>query len=181
MTNRIRIIGCDPSLRNFGIAKGWLDLDTLEWEVDEVVLARTDKSKIKGVRKSLDDYMRVRILHEALREAEKGAGIAFIEMPIGSQSAAAMLSYGACIALAASIEVPLIQVTPTQVKVEAVGDKNATKEEMIAWATTMFPNVNWLRQGKRITGANEHLADACGAINAGMEQHDLKALVNMMR
>lgn len=178
---KIRIIGIDPSLRNFGIAKGWLDIDTMEWEVDEVQLVKTEKSKIKGVRKSHDDYDRARILYEALKEAQKDAILAFIEMPIGSQSASAMLSYGACIALAASIDVPLVQVTPSQVKSFATGDKLATKEDMIEWATSKFPKANWLRQGKRLIGANEHLADACGAINAGVEQEDLHAWVAMQR
>jgi len=179
--SRVKIIGIDPSLRNFGIAKGWFDLNTLKWEVEEVELIKTEKSKIKAMRKSADDYSRARILYEGLKEAEKGAELAFIEMPIGSQSASAMLSYGACVALAACIDIPLIQVTPSQVKIEAVGDRNATKEEMIAWATTLFPNANWLRQGKRIIGANEHLADACGAINAGMQESDFKAWVEMQR
>ena len=117
--SKIKIIGLDPSLRNFGIAKGWLDLETLEWQVEEVELVRTEKGKSKTVRKSNDDYQRARILYEGLKEAEKGAEIAFIEMPIGSQSASAMLSYGACIALAASLDIPTIQVTPAQVKLHA--------------------------------------------------------------
>lgn len=179
--SRIKIIGLDPSLRNFGIAEGWLDIDTLKWEVTRVELVKTEKGKSKTVRKSSDDYSRVRILYEALKEAEEGAQIAFVEMPIGSQSAAAMLSYGACIALAATLDIPVIQVTPSAVKLHATGDKNATKEEMIKWAIEKFPNINWLRQGTRAVAANEHLADACGAIQAGIKDDDFKALIAMSR
>lgn len=181
MSRKIRIIGIDPSLRSTGIAKGWLDIDSMEWEVDEVKLIKTEKSKIKGIRKSLDDYLRARILYEGVSEAEEKALLAFVEMPIGSQSADAMKSYGVCIATIASLDIPVIQVTPAQVKSYATGDKLALKEEMIAWATEKFPDINWLRQGKRLIGANEHLADACGAINAGMEQEDLQAWVAMQR
>lgn len=178
---KIRIIGVDPSMSNLGIAKGWLDIDDLTWAVDEVGLTKTEKSKLKAIRKSDDDYERSRLLYEALSEAEEKALLAFVEMPIGSQSAAAMKSYGMCIQLIAGLDIPVIKVTPGQVKSFATGDKNATKEEMIAWATEKFPDINWLRQGKRLIGANEHLADAVGAINAGMQQEDLQAWVAMQR
>lgn len=179
--SKIKIIGIDPSMSNLGIAKGYMNLDTLEWEVEEVELTKTEKGKSKTVRKSSDDYDRARLLYEALSQAEKGAEIAFVEMPIGSQSAAAMKSYGMCIQLIASLDIPVIQVTPAQVKLHATGDKNATKEEMIYWATDRFPEANWLRQGVRLTQANEHLADACGAINAGILEDDFKALIKMLR
>lgn len=179
--SKLKIIGIDPSLRNTGIAKGWLDLNTLEWQVEEVELVKTEKGKSKTVRKSSDDFDRARVLMEAVKLAEAGAEIAFVEMPIGSQSSDAMKSYGVCIALIASLGIPVIQVTPAQVKLHATGDKNATKEEMIYWATDRFPEANWLRQGTRITQANEHLADACGAINAGILEDDFKALVKMLR
>ena len=179
--SRVRIIGVDPSMSNLGIAKGWLDIETGVWEVDSVGLTKTEKSKLKAIRKSNDDYQRSRLLYEALSEAEEHAQIAFVEMPIGSQSAAAMKSYGMCIQLIAGLDIPVIQVTPSQVKICAVNDRNATKEEMIAWATAKFPTINWLRQGKRLIGANEHLADACGAINAGMEEYDFKCWLEMQR
>lgn len=179
----VRIIGVDPSLRRTGLAKGWLNLKTLEWAVDEVELVKTTKSTSKTIRKSLDDYDRSRILYEAVRKGEKRVTIAFAEMPIGSKSADAMKSYGACIMLTACIEAPLIQVTPREVKVEAVGSSTATKEEMIEWAVAKFPTINWLRArgpARRILNDNEHLADAVGAINAGMNSPDFLALVKML-
>lgn len=177
----MRIIGIDPSLRNFGLVKGEIDLDTMEWTIFSAELVKTEKGKTKTVRKNSDDYDRCRILFEGLQEAQKGAQMAFVEMPVGSQSAAAMLSYGACIALIASLDIPVIQVTPSQVKQFATGDKHATKEEMIAWATNKFPDVNWLRSGQRFIAANEHLADAVGAVNAGLKTDDFKALRTMMQ
>lgn len=179
--SKIKIIGIDPSMRNTGIAKGWLDLQTLKWEVEEVELTKTEKGKSKTVRKSSDDYDRARMLVEAVKMAEAGAEIAFVEMPIGSQSAAAMLSYGICVAVIASLDIPVIQVSPNQVKIHATGDRMATKEEMIAWAHGKFPDINWLQRGGKLTLNNEHLADAIGAINAGMAEDDFKALITMLR
>lgn len=176
----MKIIGIDASLRNLGVVNGTLNLSTLEWKVDNLSLTITEKSKSKTVRKSSDDYDRCKLLHEALRERVKGVDIAFVEMPIGSQNAAAMLSYGAVISLIASLEIPVIQVTPRAVKEAALNDKNATKEEMIAWAFKKFPDANWLSRGGKLTLNNEHLADACGAVNAGLNDSDFRALVAMM-
>ena len=180
--SEVRIIGIDPSLRSTGIAFGKLDLDTLEWSVDEVELVKTEKGKSKTVRKSSDDYDRCRILYEAISSAEKRADIAFVEMPIGSQSADAMKSYGMCIAMMATLDIPVIQVAPSQVKVRALQDKNATKEEMIEWAFKLHPTAaGWLQQRGRLIAANEHLADAIAAINAGILEDDFQALLVMMR
>lgn len=180
--SQISVIGIDPSLRNLGIARAVVDLNTLEFEVLDIELTETEKSKSKTVRKNSDDLERARLLHAALAEAQKeGPQIAFVEMPVGSQSASAMLSYGVCIALIASLNIPVVQLTPTQVKVSATGDKLASKREMIDWAHAKFPDINWLRQGKRLIDKNEHLADAIGAINAGLNDEDFLALVNMMR
>lgn len=179
--NKMRIIGIDPSMRNLGLVFGVLDLTTLEFDVHRVELTETEKSKSKTVRKSSDDFDRCQLLHEAVKAAQKEADMAFVEMPIGSQNAAAMLSYGACISLIASLDIPVIQCSPREVKEHATGDKLATKEEMIEWATKKFPAANWLKRGDKYLAKNEHLADACGAINAGIKGHEFQALVKMMR
>ena len=120
-------------------------------------------------------------MYTGIKGVEKGAQIAFVEMPVGSQSARAMMSYGACMGLIASLDIPVIQLTPTEVKLAAVGDKNATKREMIQWASDLFPDLNWLRSRGRLIDDNEHLADAIGAINAGLANSEFQALVAMMR
>lgn len=177
----LQIIGVDPSMSNLGVAHGTLDLGNLDWQVSSVELTETKKGTDKTVRKSSDDYDRARQLYEALKGAEAGKAIAFVEMPIGSQSAAAMKSYGMCIQLIASMDIPVIQVSPNEVKKFATGDRMATKEEMIAWAHEKFPTINWLQRAGKLLNKNEHLADAVGAINAGLKSDDFKALIVMLR
>lgn len=179
--SRLKFIGIDPSMSNLGMCRGWIDLDTLEWEVEELNLQETKPVTSKTVRKSSLDYDRARELFEAQKEFAEGADFAFAEMPIGSQSAMAMKGYGMCIMLIASLDIPLIQVSPSEVKWRAVKDKNATKEEMIAWAVRKFPDINWLRRGQKVLGKNEHLADSIGAVNAGIMEDDFTSLVTMMR
>lgn len=180
MSNKMMVLGIDPSLRNFGYALAELDLSTMQYEVKELLLIETEATKLKKVvRKNSDDLERCRAQFTALREMQKKAQIAFVEVPVGSQSARAMMSYGACVALLASVDVPLIQLTPTEVKMASVGTRDATKREMIDWAAGKFPRADWLRKAGRLIDKNEHLADAVASINAGLVNEDFRALVAM--
>lgn len=179
--SKIQVIGIDPALRNFGFAFAELDLDHMTFDVKELQLVKTESTKVKTTRKNSDDMERCRSLYVALKAAEKRAKIAFVEMPVGSQSARAMMSYGACMTLIAALDIPVIQLTPKEVKIAAVADQNATKREMISWAASKHPGANWLVSRGRLIDDNEHLADAIGAINAGMQNSEFQAIVAMMR
>lgn len=179
----------DPSMSNFGFAKADLNVDTMEFKITELILTSTepekDKKLKKAVRKNSEDLDRARILHTALLEHTKGTWIAFVEVPVGSQSARAMASYGMCVGVLAACPVPLIQVTPSEVKLAGAGVKSATKEEMIEWAMKEHPEAKWLTRksaGKDVPVAkNEHLADATAAIKAGIESDQFQQVLAMMR
>lgn len=172
---KLAVVGIDPALSNMGFAHAIIDTETNEITVQKLVLAETaaDKKSAKVVRKNSDDLTRARILFEALQNETKGKTFAFVEVPVGSQSARAMASYGICIGVLASCKIPMIQLTPTEVKMASVGIKTASKQEMIEWAMSKHPNVNWLMRS--LKGAkvpmndNEHLADAVATIYAGIE------------
>jgi len=187
--NGIKIIGMDPSLSNFGFAKATLNPATMLYTVDELVLVKTenekDKKLKKSVRKNSEDLERARALYEGMSEACRGATLAIAEVPVGSQSARAMASYGVCVGVLAACPIPLIQVTPSEVKLAGTGYKSGTKDEMIEWAMAKFPAANWLltkRAGQMMpVAANEHLADAVGAIEAGLKTDQLKQAIALMR
>jgi Holliday junction resolvasome RuvABC endonuclease subunit len=187
--NGLKIIGMDPSLSNFGFAKATLDPATMLYTVDELVLVKTenekDKKLKKTVRKNSEDLERARALYEGMIEACQGATLAIAEVPVGSQSARAMASYGVCVGVLAACPIPLIQVTPSEVKLAGTGYKSGTKDEMIEWAMNKFPAANWLltkRGGQMVpVAANEHLADAVGAIEAGLKTDQLKQAIALMR
>lgn len=173
---KLQIASIDPSLKNFGLTRGYIDIDdeNFPYYIEEMRLqsSESDKKNAKVVRKNSDDLIRARQLHRGMMDMIKDASIVFVEVPVGSQSARAMASYGICIGLLASINKPIIQVTPTEVKLAATGSKTASKQEMIAWATQAYPDAGWLtvkRDGKPvITDKNEHLADAVAAVHAGI-------------
>ena len=182
---KIKIVGIDPAMANMGLAKATLDLDTLDIHIDELILPQTESENGKTVRKNSDDIRRAKILYDGMVEACKDASFAIAEVPVGSQSARAMASYGICVGVLAACPIPLIQVTPTEVKLAAIGEKNASKLEMIDWGIKKYPYANWIMRKKGGVmvpqNCNEHLADACAAIEAGLKTQQFKAATAMLR
>lgn len=187
MSSKIRVVGIDPALRNLGLCKATINLNTLEIDVVDLILVETEANKktAKVVRKNCDDLDRAKILHDALVEHCKGNHLAFCEVPVGSQSARAMASYGICIGVLAACPIPMVQLTPSEVKLAATGSKHAAKQEMIEWAFEKYPKAPWLavRRGGVLTPTlnNEHLADATAAIHAGILTDQFRQAASMMK
>lgn len=178
---KIKVVGMDPSLNNWGNVVGMLDIDTLKLEILSMTLVETDPGKAKTVRKNSDDISRSRILTEGRDVACEGATVAFCEVPVGSQSARAMASYGICVGVLGGCPVPLVELTPYEVKIAAVNHKQAAKEEMIEWATALYPNAPWLKHNGKFVLKNEHLADAIATIHAGIKTEQFAAVLRMLR
>lgn len=177
---KIIVAGLDPALRNFGMAKGALCLDTGIFDLHQIQLSEPKSLKMKVVRKNSDDLLRAKQQAEVTEDFLKDVDMVMVEIPVGSQSARAMASYGICIGILAGIKTPMIQVTPTEVKVASVGTKTATKDEIITWATNLYPEASWLTQKRKgeevILAKNEHIADAIAAIHAGVHTDQFKQL-----
>jgi len=181
------VAGLDPSLSNWGQAKGVLDLDTGTFRLNELDLQETspDNKNRKSVRKNSDDLNRAKLLYTTMSRFLIDVDMVFVEIPVGSQSARSMASYGICIGVLASIGKPVIQVTPAEVKLVATGNKNASKAAMIDWAVKKYPDANWftkVRNGVTThTAKNEHLADATACIHAGVKTDEFsqaRAILN---
>lgn len=196
---KIRLVGMDPALSNLGIAIGTLDLDTMKIQVDELRLISTEGNAGKTVRKNSDDLRRAKLLRAGMMGACEGASFAIAEIPTGTQSARGAMSNGIALGILAGCPIPLIEVVPNEVKLATVGDKKASKEQMIAWAAAKHPNANWNRyerdgfvkgKGGKLLASwkagdlkndNEHLADACAVLEAGIRTNELKAAIALMR
>lgn len=181
---KINIVGMDPSMNNWGVAIGTLDTKTLEVDITDLRITKTNSEKGKTVRTNSDDLRRAVELKKGTEEVIKDAQIVFVEVPHGSQSARAMASYGVCIGVLAAIDQPLIQVSALEVK-KTIGNKKASKKESIAWAMEKQPNAPWaMKTVKGVTssvdGTNEHLSDAVAAIYAGMETAEFKHVLNLV-
>lgn len=171
------VVGMDPSLRNWGIAKGVLiPSQEMQVRIDWLDVIQPVLPTGKQVRQNSIDLEAAKQLCTAAWEAAQGAQAVFVEVPVGSQSARAAAAYGICVGVLGALRtsgVPFFEVTPTEVKLSSVGKKTATKAEMIEWASSKHPKANWptyKSNGKtQISEAKaEHMADAIAAIYAGI-------------
>lgn len=177
----LRIGGFDPSYSNFGMVKG--DLNLIKGRLTNVELSLEETkpdSKNKAVRKNSKDLVRVQALYKAMTKFFADVDIICVEIPVGSQSANSMKSYGVCVALVATLPQVLIEVTPAEVKMAATKSKTASKRDMIDWAVSKYPDANWLtieRKGVLVhINKNEHLADALATIHAGVKTNQFKQI-----
>lgn len=202
----IKVVGADPALSNLGLAFAEVDItDPENFKVYDLKLAQTADGKIeklvkgkdgkikkqkvmpKGVSVGSDDVRRAKVLSTAFIDATSQADLVIAEVPIGSQSARAMASYGISVGLLGSCPTTLIEVSPSDVKKAGCNDTTATKHEMIEAATALFPDAPWIRSKVKkkgvypITGDNEHLADACFIIKAGLQTQAFQDYVEQLK
>lgn len=172
----IRVLGCDPSKRNWGLAKGLYDLDTHQLVIQELLLTQPVLPTGKQVRVSSQDIECANQLFKEAMAAVEGAHAVFVEVPAGSQSASAMKGYGICVGVLGAMKaskVAFFELTPMEVKLAGAGKKTATKKDMIEWAVDRHPEANWPvynrgGQAKVSDSKAEHMADAIAAIYAGL-------------
>lgn len=189
---KIRVCGFDPSMRNWGIAVADLDLESglLDTPTLSIIQPRDDKSK--QVRKNSKDLALAKQLFEGAYAHAKDCKVVFVEVPVGSQSARAMASYGVCVGVLGSLSglgMHIIEVSPEETKKAMTGNKTATKDAMIAAAIDVYPFANWPRQERNgatfkkgdLKGEAEHVADAIGAIHAGCATPTFQTLLTLLR
>lgn len=170
---QLNVVGFDPSMNNWGMARGIFDTETNSLQIEEVGVIQPEKQNSKQVRKNSQDLRHAQQLYKGAEPWALSADAYFVEVPVGSKSARAMASYGICIGILSALKTrnrKLFEVTPLEVKLAAVGDKNASKQAMIDWAVANYLTVQWPRHnGKIVASKIEHMADAIAAIVAGTQ------------
>lgn len=181
---KIQVLGMDPSLRNWGLALGELDLTNGVFEKLQLKLVQPKEETSKQVRKNSKDLELAQLLVEGISPWTNQAQVIFVETPVGSQSARAMASYGVCVGILGAMRATgrhIIEVTATEVKLAIAGKKDAKKNHMITSAIRLYPEAKWpMYQGKP-AGTCEHLADAVGTIHAGVKTPVFKNLMRILQ
>ena len=185
----LKVVGYDPSLRNWGISQGTYDTETKKLLIHTVMVLNPLLTKTKQIRQNSIDLESAKQLCDGAIIAAKDAQAIFVEVPVGSQSARAMASYGVCVGVLGSLRaigIPLFEVSPSEVKLAGPGKVTASKQEMITWAVKQHPEANWptyTEKGKVIVNASkaEHQADATAAIHAGIACNSFQQLLSIMR
>lgn len=175
------VLGLDPSLSNIGAVKLKLTLDMDDncrvkgFTYLDMALSETSPDKKKTRKKNEEDRARAVEHKDFLKRMLQDVDFVFCELPTGSQSARAMASYGIAVGLSAWIEIPFFVVSPTELKLAACKNKQATKEDMVEWAMSQLPQGDWLwTKTKTALNKNEHMADALAAIVAGVKSDTFK-------
>jgi len=187
---KIKAVGIDAAFANMGFAHVNIDRGGLVTCTGLKLISTEGKSDGKGVRKSSTELRRARELHDAMVAECLGNVIAFVEVPSGSQSASAARSLGIAVGVLSGCPVPIIEVSPMEVKIAVTGDRKikATKEDVINWAVKRWPDAGWIlheRNGKTwkkgdLQNCNEHLADALATIAAGIATQEFKRLIALL-
>ena len=187
----IQAVGIDAAFTNMGFARVTLQLGDNPKDVKvictDLELITTQSHEGKTVRKSSIELRRAKELHAALIRYCAGAQLVFVEVPSGSQSASAARALGIAVGVLASCPLPIIEVSPMEVKFAVSQNKkiNPSKVQIIQWAVKHWPDAPWLRDRSkkdgRIVLANEHLADAMATIMAGIATPDFQRLLTLSK
>jgi len=185
----VKVVGMDPSMSNWGIAVGLLDVNQETLTIDHLAVLKPEVPSGKQVRQNSKDLARAAELYAGALLQVTGAKAIFVEAPVGSQSARAMASYGICMGVLGALRVAghgFIELTPTEVKLAGHGTKGATKQQMIDWALRTHPEAPWptfTREGQTKVSAvkAEHMADAVAAIHAGLKTPEFTRMLPLLR
>ena len=180
MPKGLRILGCDPSFSNWGIAEGLYNPETSKLIIERLDVIRPVTPKGKQTRQSAIDLNRAKQLSKGFIDRMRVSDLIAAEVPHGSQSARAMAGYGVCIgilSLASITRVPLIEVNAIETRMVITGTREATKAQAIAWAMAKHPEAPWpMHRGEVNASLAEHMADAIAAIYAAMETDLFKTM-----
>jgi hypothetical protein len=185
----IPVMGMDPSFTNWGLGSVDLDLTTGIPSTPYIQLIEPLELSGKNIRVNSNDLHRAEQIARVVIEGAKKVKAVFAEVPVGSQSARAMASYGICVGIISTIRamgIPVIEVTAIESKLALTGKKTATKLEMIEAAFQTYPEANWLigTKGKekgKLIAKNEHMADAIAAIHAGVNTPVFQQLMHILK
>lgn len=181
---KIPVLGMDPSMTAWGLAYAELDLQTGILDTPQLDLIEPEKLKHKQVRQNSKDLWVAEQLHKEVFDYASRAKVIFAEVPVGSQSARGMCAYGVCVGILGSLRsqgIQVIEVTASEVKLALAGHKHATKDQMITAAVAEYPDANYPVWRGEMTQKAEHVADAIGAIHAGVRTPIFQNLMRLFK
>ena len=189
------ILGIDPGLRSTGFAAA--EVDKYAGAIVRVLQIGTIKTEpyaARTVRKTSDHLRRAREQASAILNLIQRHDVSVIAFELSTVTPYThpTFSFGVMTGIVATLERPIIQVLPHEVKLAASGNSRATKRDIIAWALakTEGDNLSWptsaransLRLsylGRNVTTAAEHPADALAAIEAALATEEFRVAVQM--
>lgn len=176
----------DPSLRHWGLSEADLDLSdgVLTTPLGSIIEPKDLQGK--NMRVNMNDQWLAEQLAIPVLAACRRAKAIFVEVPVGSQSARAMASYGICVGILGAVRalgIPYFQVGASENKRVFTGNSNATKKQMINRLIEFYPEIilpQGLTKGS-IGDKSEHIADATASIHSGVLTPEFQTVLTILR
>lgn len=172
-------MGLDPSLRNWGVAVGYAPINTGILRIDVLDTIRTQpKPTDNKLPTSTWDIQSANSLYNGVMPYLVDADIICVEVPYGSQDVKSAVGRGICLGVLGSLfSNKMIFVTPQSLK-KIVGSPEATKQEVVKWASSRHPEAPWPTWNNKISVTKaEHAADAVTAIYAAAQTKVFKSII----
>lgn len=159
----------------------------------ELGVSATERSVGTPVRQTSEHLRRARFQASALSRivTRHRPDVVAIEMTGLTQYAIPSFGFGVMIGLAASLTLPIIELSPREVKRAVKPHGNVTKAEVLAWALTQkyAKGVNWPTgrankinltwMGRPLAKLAEHAGDALATIPAAVATEQFKLLTRL--
>jgi len=174
------LLGFDVGFSSIGIARLGIVAQGLTF-VDATVIQTKKSGKKREVRAADDNMRRIEEIALKLSQWVTDDIVAICcesqSWPIQKQVCIKIaFTWGIIGALASLREIPIIQSSPQEVKDSLVGNKSASKDDMIKAIRKKFPEVPW----PNATTLHEHMADAV-ASGLACQNHAVIQAVRKMR
>lgn len=173
---KLKLLGFDPSMSNWGVAAGiyHTDMESLEIKYTNTI------SPVSTLSTNKRDVSIAAQLFTALDPLIKQADVICVEVPTGSQGFRPAVNYAMCCTLVGVIStygVPIIQVSPQDVK-SVVGASSASKRDVVEWVNEAHPEIALPHhKGRLNVEASNHYCDAIVAIHAALTKPDLIKII----
>lgn len=188
-TDHIVVVGFDPSLRNWGIAKGVYLPAEKRLIIEHLDLINPNISDGPKVRQNAKDMEAAEQLAAGAWSVMNDVQAVFAEVPHGSKSSRAMVSYGVCVGVLGALctsGIPFYPVSEMEVKKATTNNREATKKDTIAWAMERHPEAPWPMRNKLgipqvVESRAEHMADAVGTLYAGIASKQFQQALTLLK
>ena len=169
----LTFLSVDPSLSNTALVWGDIYPDN-SINFYNYRLIHTEKKK--GEKVILDLVDRSTYILKSLKDVldEIKPDVCFAELPTGSQSASASVGVGISCCIISYLRLrckQVVTVTASAVKLDAIGNKNATKKEIMKYCENKYPNFLFERKkdGSLLECRMNHVADAICIAESGFK------------
>ena len=180
----MHLIGLDIAFTNTGMVSVHIGDDN-EPILNSCMVIETSKNETsERVSSTLDNLQRAQKIHAAIKEMfdEARPDLVVVESmswPRNASSATKMaMSWGAIAPLLG--EIPIIEVSPQDIKLVVAGSKSASKEQVQHGVLHLIPSSAWVRDVVetqiRKASLREHCYDALGAVLAAQRTEKYRLL-----